>query len=129
MGAIEPDGLAKVGSRLRLAREANDLRLHDPALLSGISAPALSLIETGKRDLRLTGLVRIAAALRTDPCDLVGEASSRVSAQPTLSGKGYKPPSTDIGLAQAAGDVREIICQRNKSHRGKRVRRYSNYTI
>lgn len=89
MDPIELDGLAKVGSRLRLAREANDLRLRDLALLSGISAPALSLIETGKRDLRLTSLFRIAAALRADPRDLVGEPSSKMSAQPQFSDKGY----------------------------------------
>ncbi|UYP67831.1 helix-turn-helix transcriptional regulator [Thalassobacter stenotrophicus] len=39
------------------------------ARLTGISAPALSLIETGKRDPRLTTLKRIADALRAPPAD------------------------------------------------------------
>jgi transcriptional regulator with XRE-family HTH domain len=45
------------------------LSLHELARLSGISAPALSQIETGKRDLRVTS--RIAAALRIPVGDLV----------------------------------------------------------
>ncbi len=56
--------LTEVGHRLRQARLARSLNLHELARLTGISAPALSLIETGKRDPRLTTLSRIAAALR-----------------------------------------------------------------
>jgi len=57
------------------------------ARLSGISAPALSLIETGKRDLRVTSLCRIADALRVAPGDLVEDrpaGATRVSKR-----KGY----------------------------------------
>jgi len=63
--------LAGVGSRVRKAREDRGLNLHELARLSGISAPALSLIETGKRDLRVTSLCRIADALRIAAGDLV----------------------------------------------------------
>jgi len=63
--------LAGVGSRIRKAREERGLNLHELARLSGISAPALSLIETGKRDLRVTSLCRIADALRIAAGDLV----------------------------------------------------------
>ena len=63
--------LAGVGSRIREAREDRGLNLHELARLSGISAPALSLIETGKRDLRVTSLCRIADALRIAAGDLV----------------------------------------------------------
>ena len=56
--------LAEVGRRIRELREAHGLSLLELARLCGISAPALSLIETGKRDLRITSLHRIADALR-----------------------------------------------------------------
>lgn len=68
--------LKDVGARIRQAREAAGLRLHELALLSGFSAPALSLIETGKRDLRLSSLFRLAAALRLNPADLIQGAGS-----------------------------------------------------
>ena len=79
--------LAGVGSRIRKAREDRGLTLHELARLSGISAPALSLIETGKRDLRVTSLCRIADALRIAVGDLVEDRqaeAARVSRQ-----KGY----------------------------------------
>lgn len=66
--------LTDVGARIRQAREAAGLRLHELALLSGFSAAALSLIETGKRDLRLSSLFRLAAALRLNPADLIQDA-------------------------------------------------------
>ena len=68
--------LAGVGSRIRKAREDRGLNLHELARLSGISAPALSLIETGKRDLRVTSLCRIADALRIAAGDLVEDRPS-----------------------------------------------------
>lgn len=68
--------LKDVGARIRQGREAAGLRLHELALLSGFSAPALSLIETGKRDLRLSSLFRLAAALRLNPADLIQDAGS-----------------------------------------------------
>jgi len=79
--------LAGVGSRIRKAREDRGLNLHELARLSGISAPALSLIETGKRDLRVTSLCRIADALRIAAGDLVEDrkaGAARVSKR-----KGY----------------------------------------
>ena len=60
---IEPNLLADVGRRLRALRADQDLTLEQFARLTGISAPALSLIETGKRDARLTTLAKIAAEL------------------------------------------------------------------
>jgi transcriptional regulator with XRE-family HTH domain len=62
----EPDTqlLTEVGQRIRARRATEGLKLDQLARLSGISGPALSLIETGKRDARLTTLARIAAALR-----------------------------------------------------------------
>lgn len=85
--------LAEVGSRIRKARETSGLNLHELARLSGISAPALSLIETGKRDLRITTLYRIASALRLRAGDLVedrpGADRGADQAATVASGQGY----------------------------------------
>lgn len=56
--------LIATGRRIRAARKENRINLHQLALLTGISAPALSLIENGKRDPRLSTLSKIAGALR-----------------------------------------------------------------
>jgi len=63
--------LADVGQRIRKSRLGQGLRLKHLARLSGISPPALSLIETAKRDARLTTLARIAMALRVPLSSLV----------------------------------------------------------
>lgn len=81
--------LVSVGARLRRAREANGLNLHDLALLSGFSAPALSLIETGKRDLRLTSLLRLAAALRLKASDLLDDLDGDQAVTSQGGGEGY----------------------------------------
>ena len=66
------------GRRIREERTEQALSLEQLARLTGISAPALSLIETGKRDPRLTTLVRIAAALRVPIAALVADKSTDV---------------------------------------------------
>lgn len=81
--------LADLGHRIRQARDASGLNLHELARLSGISAPALSRIETGQRDLRITSLYRIAAALRIQARDLVDPLESRPSADEASDGRGY----------------------------------------
>jgi HTH-type transcriptional regulator, competence development regulator len=65
--------LVDVGYRIRETRAAQGLSLEQLARLTGISAPALSLIETGKRDPRLTTLKRIADALRVPPTTLIAD--------------------------------------------------------
>ena len=70
--------LVDAGRRIREARTEQALSLEQLARLTGISAPALSLIETGKRDPRLTTLVRIAAALRVPLEALVADKSTDV---------------------------------------------------
>lgn len=81
--------LADAGRRIREARVGQGLSLEKLARLTGISAPALSLIETGKRDLRLTTLARIAAALRVSLDALVTNKPDDVlDNAPTLS-QGY----------------------------------------
>jgi len=49
--------LADAGRRIREVRTGQALSLEQLALLTGISAPALSVIENGKRDPRLTTLI------------------------------------------------------------------------
>ena len=73
--------LADAGKRIRETRAAQGLNLEQLARLTGISAPALSLIETGKRDPRLTTLKRIADALRTPLATIIADGSQ--TAEPT----------------------------------------------
>ena len=88
MKDAEHDGLAAVGGKIRQVREARNLNLHELARLSGISAPALSSIETGKRDLRLTSLLRIAGALRIGAGELLQEPSAPPLAETAAPGGG-----------------------------------------
>jgi Predicted transcriptional regulator with C-terminal CBS domains len=67
--------LVDAGQRIRETRAAQALSLEQLARLTGISAPALSLIETGKRDPRLTTLKRISDALRAPLSMIVEEGS------------------------------------------------------
>jgi len=81
--------LADVGYRIRETRAAQGLSLEQLARLTGISAPALSLIETGKRDPRLTTLKRIADALRAPLATIIADGSHTAEpSAPTPSG-GY----------------------------------------
>lgn len=79
--------LARLGARIRAARDGQGLNLHELARLSGISAPALSLVENGKRDLRITSLHRIADALRISPGALLDGAFEE--AEPQTPAGGY----------------------------------------
>ena len=67
--------LVDAGRRIREARVGQGLSLEQVARLTGISAPALSLIETGKRDPRFSTLARIAGALRVSLEVLVTDKS------------------------------------------------------
>ena len=79
--------LADAGRRIRETRGGQGLSLEQLARLTGISAPALSLIETGKRDPRLTTLNRIAGALRVPLAALI--------ADPFGTGKSSVPSPSD----------------------------------
>jgi transcriptional regulator with XRE-family HTH domain len=81
--------LADVGHRIRETRAAQGLSLEQLARLTGISAPALSLIETGKRDPRLTTLKRIADALRAPFATLIADASGAAGPSAPSSADGY----------------------------------------
>ena len=81
--------LADVGRRIRETRAGQKLSLEQLARLTGISAPALSLIETGKRDPRLTTLKRISDALRVPLTVLIAEGASTAVRSSTSPSEGY----------------------------------------
>jgi predicted transcriptional regulator/transcriptional regulator with XRE-family HTH domain len=70
------DGIDKitVGRRLRHLRRAAGLTLDDVAGRAGLSPSALSMIENGKREPRLSALPALAAAVGTTIADLLAPA-------------------------------------------------------
>lgn len=81
--------LGDIGWRIRETRGAQGLSLDQLARLTGISAPALSLIETAKRDARVTTLARVACALRIPLCALLDDRSAASSEDSSPAGQGY----------------------------------------
>jgi len=63
-----------VGRQLRHHRRAGGRTLDDVAAVAGISASALSLIENGKREAKLSVLAALASAVGADLADLIGGA-------------------------------------------------------
>src|SRR6195952_4424578 len=73
--------LLTIGRRLRHLRRARGLTLHDMGRLTGVSGSAISLIENGKREPKLSLLTSLAAALDTDLADVLArKAPSRRAA-------------------------------------------------
>jgi transcriptional regulator with XRE-family HTH domain len=83
------DILVQTGAAIRRRRQASSLSLHELALLSGISSSALSLIETGKRDARLSTLGKIARALNTDVATFVCSPDHGEPLRDEGAGRGY----------------------------------------
>lgn len=81
--------LVDVGHRIRQVRAAQGLSLEQLARLTGISAPALSLIETGKRDPRLTTLKRVAEALRAPFATIIADGSHTAEPSAPAPSGGY----------------------------------------
>lgn len=81
--------LADVGRRIRVIRAEQSLSLDQLARLTGISTPALSLIERGKRDARLTTLAKIAMALRVSLSTLLDHKSPGPDAKTKDASQGY----------------------------------------
>lgn len=67
----------QIGAALRTRRKGLGLSLEDLSRLSGSTVPTLSHIERGTRDVKLSTLVSLAAALRIDLSSLFinGEAT------------------------------------------------------
>ncbi|MEP6981544.1 MAG: helix-turn-helix domain-containing protein [Nakamurella sp.] len=72
--AAGPD-LLTVGRRIRHLRQQHSSTLDEVAAAAGISASALSLIENGKREAKLSVLTAIAGALGTGLADLLAIAA------------------------------------------------------
>ncbi|QFT99975.1 Helix-turn-helix protein (plasmid) [Roseovarius sp. THAF8] len=56
----------KIGASIRIRRKDLGLSLEDLSRLSGSTIPTLSHIERGTRDLKLSTLVSLSRALRTE---------------------------------------------------------------
>ncbi len=81
-----------IGHKLREHRKALHLSLNDLSRLSGVAVPALSHIENGNRDVKLSTLVRLSEALRIDLSALFSaniEAPSTTPQPPTNTTSGY----------------------------------------
>ncbi|PIB92750.1 helix-turn-helix domain-containing protein [Caulobacter sp. FWC2] len=65
------DFLAVVGANVRALREARGLPQDELAHLAGIHVTYLSGVETGKRNISMNVLERLALALRVPETDLV----------------------------------------------------------
>lgn len=63
--------LTDFGGRVRAAREAQGLTQEQVAERSGVHATEVSRIEAGKRDPKVSTLLRLAAALETSPGSLL----------------------------------------------------------
>jgi predicted transcriptional regulator/transcriptional regulator with XRE-family HTH domain len=70
---LGPDPIA-IGRQLRHHRRTGGQTLDDVAAAAGISASALSLIENGKREAKLSVLAALAGAVGADLAELVGGA-------------------------------------------------------
>ncbi|MDP2738218.1 MAG: helix-turn-helix transcriptional regulator [Pseudorhodobacter sp.] len=81
--------LSDIGRRIREARGAQGLSLEQLARLTGISGPALSLIETAKRDARVTTLAKIARALRVPLADLLDNQGTTANDGRSPTAEGY----------------------------------------
>lgn len=78
-----------VGANIRKARSDQRLTLNDLSRLSGVEAASLSKIENGKRDPKLSTLVEIAKALRTDLPILFQSQGDGFAKEIKLSQDGY----------------------------------------
>jgi transcriptional regulator with XRE-family HTH domain len=57
----------RFGKNIRSARKARDLTQEEVGLAAGLDAAAISRIEAGQREPRVTNIVRIAKALEVPP--------------------------------------------------------------
>lgn len=80
----------KIGGKLRARRKHLGLSLEDLSRLSGSTVPTLSNIERGKRDVKLSTLVSLAAALRVDLSALFDDSNDQgPKAEPEPNRAGY----------------------------------------
>lgn len=77
----------KIGAQVRTRRKHLGLSLEDLSRLSGSTVPTLSHIERGTRDVKLSTLVAIAVALRTDLPELIAETPPAQKTRQTPSAR------------------------------------------
>lgn len=71
--------LVTIGERMRTARERARFTLEDLALLTGLSKPHLSRLESAERQPSVNALLTIASALGVSVSELLGEGESSTS--------------------------------------------------
>lgn len=67
------DAVARFARNLRLARQRTSLTQEQLSDLSGVHPTEISRMENGHRDVRISTVDRLAAALQLQPGDLLGE--------------------------------------------------------
>ena len=82
----------QIGAALRNRRKGLGLSLEDLSRLSGATVPTLSHIERGTRDVKLSTLVALAAALRIDLSSLF------TTSAPTNAGQQSHPANIGYDL-------------------------------
>jgi HTH-type transcriptional regulator / antitoxin HipB len=65
------DVLAQFGDNVRAARATRDWTQEELARRAGLASVQVSRIERGKREIRLTTLLRLLAALEAEPAELL----------------------------------------------------------
>ncbi len=79
----------KIGACIRSRRKCLGLSLEDLSRLSGSTVPTLSHIERGTRDVKLSTLVSLSLALRTELPDLFqADTPSPVGTASPVPGRG-----------------------------------------
>lgn len=94
-----PDALL-IGKRIRHRRKALHLTLETVAEQVGLSPSAVSLIETGKREARVSTVMALATALRCEVSDLLSDAapSHRADLELRLERSQHTPAFTALGV-------------------------------
>jgi transcriptional regulator with XRE-family HTH domain len=78
-----------VGDNIRSRRKGLRLTLADLSRLSGVAVPALSHIENGTRDFKLSTMIRLAEALRVDAASLLVVNTPPTAAPAVPLSEGY----------------------------------------
>lgn len=81
----------RIGLQIRALRARHGLSQKQLATLTGLAVPALSRIENGRRDVKLSTLLRLAEALRADVATLLAPESPGDSppVEPPQTAEGY----------------------------------------
>ena len=102
-----------IGNKIKLAREMNELTQEDLAELTGFSTNHISVIETGKKAIKIDTFVKIANELNVSGNELLADV---------LKNKGLEDSESSITLEQFIefvknldSDERELIIKMIRS--------------